>query len=179
MEHILRNVLMALLEQHDATLHDVLRVFSDAAFRKGVAKSLRDETGRAFLLNEFERFSFGYRADAKVPIQNKVGSFLGDPLLNRILTAPEKDLHIRKIMDQGQVLLVKLSKGHIGEDSSSFLLCSGSGMALGGWLAGILYDHFGTYAPAFAAGIVANAVNLAIVGALVFRQKSSVGWIEA
>jgi len=30
------------------------------------------------------------------------------------------------------------------------LLCSGSGMALGGWLAGALYDHFGTYAPAFA-----------------------------
>ena len=29
MEHILRNVLMALLEQRDATLHDVLRIFSD------------------------------------------------------------------------------------------------------------------------------------------------------
>ena len=29
MEHILRNVLMALLEQPDATLHEVLRIFSD------------------------------------------------------------------------------------------------------------------------------------------------------
>jgi MFS family permease len=52
-----------------------------------------------------------------------------------------------------------------------FLLCSGTGMAVGGWLAGILYDHFGTYMPAFAAGVGANAVNLAIVGALVLRQK--------
>jgi MFS family permease len=52
----------------------------------------------------------------------------------------------------------------------AFLLCSGSGMAVGGWLAGVLYDHFGTYAPAFGAGVVANAVNLAIVGTLVFRQ---------
>jgi MFS family permease len=60
----------------------------------------------------------------------------------------------------------------------TFLLCSGTGMALGGWLAGALYDHFGTYAPAFAAGIAANAVNLAIVGTLVFRQKSGVGWVE-
>jgi hypothetical protein len=34
MEHILRNVLMALLEQPDATLHDVLRIFSDNEFRK-------------------------------------------------------------------------------------------------------------------------------------------------
>jgi type IV secretory pathway TraG/TraD family ATPase VirD4 len=121
MEHILRNVLMALLEQPDATLHDVLRIFSDNEFRKKTAKSLRNDTVRTFLLKEFERFSFGYRADGTAPIQNKVGAFLADPLLNRILTGPEQDLHIRRIMDQGQVLLVNLAKGHIGEDSSSLL----------------------------------------------------------
>ncbi len=96
MEHILRNVLMALLEQASATLHDVPRVFADNAFRKEIAKSLRNETVRTFLLNEFERFSFGYRADGTAPIQNKVGAFLADPLLNRILTSPEKDLHMRR-----------------------------------------------------------------------------------
>ena len=115
MEHILRNVLMALLEQPDATLHDVLRTFSDNAFRKQIAKSLKNETVRNFLLNEFES------ADGTAPIQNKVGAFLADPMLNRILTAPKNDLHIRRIMDQGQVLLVNLAKGHIGEDSSSLL----------------------------------------------------------
>jgi hypothetical protein len=121
MEHILRNVLMALLEQPDATLHDVLRMLSDGKFRKQVAESLRNETVRTFLLQEFDRFSFGYRADGTAPIQNKVGAFLADPLLNRILTAPENDLHIRRIMDQGKVLLVNLAKGRIGEDSSSLL----------------------------------------------------------
>jgi type IV secretory pathway TraG/TraD family ATPase VirD4 len=121
MEHILRNVLMALLEQPDATLHDVLRIFSDNEFRKRIAKSLRNDTVRTFLLKEFEKFSFGYRADGTAPIQNKVGAFLADPLLDRILTAPEKDLHIRRIMDEGKVLLVNLAKGHIGEDSSSLL----------------------------------------------------------
>ena len=54
----------------------------------------------------------------------------------------------------------------------TFLLFSGGGMALGGWLAGVLYDHFGTYAPAFAAGVGANAINLAIIGTLVFRHRS-------
>lgn len=121
MEHILRNVLMALLEQPDATLQDVLRIFSDTQFRKSIAHSIRNETVRTFLLKEFERFSFGYRADSTAPIQNKVGAFLADPLLNRLLTAPSVDLHIREIMDQGQVLLVNLAKGHIGGDSSSLL----------------------------------------------------------
>ncbi len=57
-----------------------------------------------------------------------------------------------------------------------FLLFSGSGMALGGWLAGTLYDHFGTYAPAFAAGVAANAVNLVIIGTLVMRQRHAARW---
>jgi type IV secretory pathway TraG/TraD family ATPase VirD4 len=93
MEHILRNVLMALLEQPNATLHDVLRMLTDNDFRRGIAKSLRNETVRRFLLKEFEKFSFGYRADGSAPIQNRVGAFLSDPLLNRILSAPDKDLH--------------------------------------------------------------------------------------
>lgn len=121
MEHILRNVLMALLEQPDATLHDVLRLMSDRLFRKDIVQSLQNETVRTFLEKEFEQFSFGYRADGTAPIQNKVGAFLADPLLNRILTAPERDLHVRKIIDEGQVLLVNLAKGRIGEDSSSLL----------------------------------------------------------
>jgi hypothetical protein len=121
MEHILRNVLMALLEQPQSTLHDVLRLLTDRKFRDRVAKSLKNETVRTFLLKEYERFSFGYRADGAAPIQNKVGAFLSDPLLNRILTAPEKDLHIREVMDKGQVLLVNLAKGRLGEDSSSLL----------------------------------------------------------
>ncbi|HEY1362816.1 MAG TPA: MFS transporter [Xanthobacteraceae bacterium] len=53
----------------------------------------------------------------------------------------------------------------------TFLLCSGVGMAAGGFIAGTLYDRFGTYAVAFAAGVAANAVNLAIIGTLVLRQR--------
>jgi MFS family permease len=54
------------------------------------------------------------------------------------------------------------------------LLCmSGFGMASGGWVAGLLYDHFGYYAPAFAAGLILNFVNLLLVGTLVGRRG---GW---
>jgi MFS family permease len=53
----------------------------------------------------------------------------------------------------------------------TFLLASGSGMGAGAWLAGTLYDHFGFYAPAFAAGVAANAVNILIIAVLVLRGK--------
>jgi MFS family permease len=51
------------------------------------------------------------------------------------------------------------------------LLFSGmSGMAFGSWFAGALYDYFGFYAPAFAAGALFNLGNLVVVGFLVLRQ---------
>jgi predicted MFS family arabinose efflux permease len=44
-------------------------------------------------------------------------------------------------------------------------------MAAGSWIAGLLYDHLGYYAPAFAAGVVANVLNLLIVIVLVGRKR--------
>lgn len=44
-----------------------------------------------------------------------------------------------------------------------------SGMAVGSWFAGLLYDHYGYYAPAFASGVAFNIANLLIVGFLIFR----------
>jgi len=53
----------------------------------------------------------------------------------------------------------------------TLLLFSGFGMAAGGWIAGLLYDHFGYYAPAFAAGVGANILNMLVVSVLVARQR--------
>ncbi|MGH7086793.1 MAG: MFS transporter, partial [Acetobacteraceae bacterium] len=53
----------------------------------------------------------------------------------------------------------------------TLLLFSGSGMAAGGWMAGVIYDYAGFYAPAFAIGILFNLVNLLLIGTLVFRQS--------
>ena len=53
----------------------------------------------------------------------------------------------------------------------TLLMFTAVGMASGGWLAGLLYDHFSYYAPAFAVGVGANLINLLIVGALVARQR--------
>jgi MFS family permease len=54
----------------------------------------------------------------------------------------------------------------------TLLLFSGLGMASGGWLAGLLYDHFGYYAPAFSFGVGTNIINLLLVGWLVMRQRT-------
>jgi MFS family permease len=49
------------------------------------------------------------------------------------------------------------------------------GMALGGWLAGVMYDAFGFYTPAFAAGIGFNLLNVAVIAPLALREKTALG----
>ena len=53
----------------------------------------------------------------------------------------------------------------------TILLFSGGGMSAGGWIAGLLYDHLGYYAPAFALGIGTNVLNLLLVSVLVGRHR--------
>jgi len=43
-------------------------------------------------------------------------------------------------------------------------------MALGGWLAGFIYDELGSYAPAFMIGVALNIANIAIVALLAVRR---------
>jgi len=46
------------------------------------------------------------------------------------------------------------------------------GMALGGWLAGYLYDELGSYGPAFAIGVALNIGNIAVIGWMAARHRS-------
>jgi Type IV secretion-system coupling protein DNA-binding domain len=48
MEHILRNVLMALLEQPTATMHDILRLLTETEYWRQITRSLQYQTVRRF-----------------------------------------------------------------------------------------------------------------------------------
>lgn len=121
MEHVLRNTLCALLEYGDAGLPDVLRMYADEGFRRAVIARVENPQVRAFWTMEYAAWSPSYQKDAVAPIQNKIGAFLTDPRLHRILTAPKQDISLRRMMDEGKVLIVNLSKGELGEDGANLL----------------------------------------------------------
>jgi len=121
MLYILRNVLLALVEQPDATLLDVPRMLADQLFRRRVVSRLSDPLVRSFWENEFAGWHDRYRVEAIAPIQNKVGQFLTSPLIRHVFASPRNSLDIRQAMDSGKILLVNLSHGRLGEDSSALL----------------------------------------------------------
>lgn len=121
MEHVLRNSLFALLERDGSALPDILRLYRDKTFRREVALRVRNPVVRAFWLSEFKQLPDRYAAEMVAPVQNKLGALLTDPMLYRTLVGPLVDMHFRSIMDRGGILLVNLSIGRIGSDSSNAL----------------------------------------------------------
>jgi hypothetical protein len=120
-EHILRNALLALFDQPSATLADILRLLREKSFRETAASRVTSFQVKRFWLEEYKGYSPGFRSQAIAPIQNKVGAFLSDRILNQILTESGTMLDLRVAMDAGKILLVNLAKGKIGEDSASLL----------------------------------------------------------
>ncbi|WP_262692489.1 type IV secretory system conjugative DNA transfer family protein [Kordiimonas aestuarii] len=120
MEHILRCALLALLDMPHATLTDIPRLLSDEAFRRQVIAHIQNPQVRAFWERDFVSGGFN-RPGALGPVINKVGAFLSNPMLFRILTTSEKPISFRKVMDERKILIVNLAKGQIGEDASSLL----------------------------------------------------------
>lgn len=121
LEHILRNALFTLLECPQSTLLDVPRLLTDKDFRKNIVGKINNQQVRDFWLFEFEKYSAWLKTEATAPILNKIGQFLSSTPLRNIVGQQENSFRIRKIMDEGKILIANLSKGKLGEDNASLL----------------------------------------------------------
>ena len=132
LEHLVRNVMFTLLESEGATLGDIPRLLTDRAYRQRLAGRVSNTEVRSFWQSEYEGYSPRFRAVVIAPLQNKVGAFLTDPLVRRILTGARSSFSLRSVMDEGKLLVVNLAKGQIGEGPSALLgslLLSGLALA--------------------------------------------------
>ena len=59
-----------------------------------------------------------------------------------------------------------------GRRTAVVVFCGGGGMALGGWMGGVVFDATGGYTMAFWIGVGFNLINLIIVGNLISRNKN-------
>lgn len=121
LEHLLRNVVFTLLETGDATFADIPRLLSNREYRGAMVKKVSNEMVREFWEKEFAGYSPAFRAVVTAPLLNKVGAFLTDPLLHSILAGARSSFDLRRIMDEGNILVVNLAKGKLGEGPAALL----------------------------------------------------------
>jgi hypothetical protein len=97
------------------------RILQDREFRARVVRKITDPIVKSFWVNEFEKMDPKNRIEAISPILNKVGQFLSSPIIRNILGQPKSAVDLRFAMDHKKIVVVNLSKGKIGEDTSSLL----------------------------------------------------------
>ena len=121
LEHILRHSLFTLLEFPGSTLLQLPRLLTDSDFRRIMVSQLTQKEVREFWLLEFEKYSAWLKSEAVSPILNKLGQFVTSPVLRNIVGQKQNTFQLRNVMDERKIMLVNLSKGKIGEDSSALL----------------------------------------------------------
>jgi CxxC-x17-CxxC domain-containing protein len=121
LEYILRNAILALLEYPDSTLLGVMRILNDRKYRDKVVANVTDPMVKAFWVDEFSRWSDKVLQEVVSPIQNKVGQFLSTSLIRNIVGQTQSSFSVRQAMDEKKILILNLSKGRIGEDSSALI----------------------------------------------------------
>ncbi|KKT81323.1 MAG: hypothetical protein UW79_C0022G0038 [Candidatus Yanofskybacteria bacterium GW2011_GWA2_44_9] len=72
-------------------------------------------------MEEFAKYADKFATEATAAIQNKVGQFSSNNLIRNIIGQSNSKLDIRKIMDEGKILIANVSRGKIGEDASRLL----------------------------------------------------------
>lgn len=121
LEHILRYTLLALLDRPETTLLDISRILTDKDFRKETLDYCKDVTVLQFWKHEFGQWNEKQVNESIAPVLNKVGAFTANPIIRNIIGQPKSSFNVRKIMDEGKILVVNLSKGLIGEDNAAIL----------------------------------------------------------
>ena len=121
LEYILRYTLLALLDYPNSTMLDITRMLTDKKFRANVITYIDDPVVKNFWVTEFASWNDKFASEAVAPVLNKVGAFTANPMIRNIIGQPKSTFNLRRIMDDGKILIVNLSRGLMGEDNAGIL----------------------------------------------------------
>ena len=121
LEHVLRYTTLALLDTPGTTILSILKMLTDKNYRQTIVRNIQDNVVKNFWVNEFAGWSEKFDNEAITPLLNKVGQFVSTNMIRNIVGQPEDKVNFREIMDNKKILLMKVSKGILGEENASLM----------------------------------------------------------
>ena len=120
LEHVFRFTTLALLDYPHATMRGMISMLTDRNYRQKVVEYIEDDMVKRFWAIEFADWSEKFDTDAIIPLVNKLGQFLSNPMLRNIFGQKTNKINLEELMNTQKIILINLSKGKIGEENSSF-----------------------------------------------------------
>lgn len=122
-EHNMRNAMLTLMEdkEHPGTIVEIPRIFTDTDFQNYKLTKVKDPVIRAFWEKEMAKTSDFHKSEMLGYLISKVGAFVENEMMRNIIGQTSSAFNVRKVMDEGKILLINLCKGKVGEMNSHLL----------------------------------------------------------
>jgi len=124
-QQYMRNALLLLMEDmpnEPATLVEVPRIFTDAAFRARKLARIHNPVVIDFWEKEATKAGGEASLANMTPyITSKFGGFITNDYMRPIIGQPKSSFNFREVMDNKKILLVNLAKGKIGDINAGLL----------------------------------------------------------
>lgn len=120
-EHNVRNAMMTAHEIEGATFIEVVRILTKPDFVQELIPHIKDPVIKSYWTDQIAQTAEFHKSEILDYVVSKFGRFVTNKMIRNIIGQSQTTLDFRKIMDEGKILLVNLSKGKLGEEISSFL----------------------------------------------------------
>ncbi len=120
-EHAVRNAMLTVMSEPGATFVEVVRALTDAKYVQEILPKVTDPIIRRYWTDQIAQTSDFHKSEVLDYIVSKFGRFVTNKTMRNIIGQSVSAFDFRKVMDEGKILLINLSKGKLGEENSNFL----------------------------------------------------------
>ena len=120
-EHGVRNAMLTAMSAPGATFVEVVRLMTDADFVKEILPKVQDPVVRRYWTDQIAQTTDFHKSEVLDYTVSKFGRFVTNKMMRNIIGQSKSSFDLRKVMDEGKILIMNLSKGRIGEENSNFL----------------------------------------------------------
>jgi hypothetical protein len=120
-DDIMRAACLTLTQIPGATLAEVPLLLSHYDWRRNVRERLTDVVGVSTFWSWYEKLPENQRVQHIAPLLNKLRAFLLRGPVRAIVGQADPKLDVGALLDRGGLLLVRIPKGTLGEDTSRLL----------------------------------------------------------
>ncbi|MDO8619584.1 MAG: DUF87 domain-containing protein [Candidatus Daviesbacteria bacterium] len=120
-EHGVRNAMLTVMSKAGSTFIEVVRVMTDPEYVKELLPIVTDPVVRRYWTDQIAQTSDFHKSEVLDYTVSKFGRFVTNKMMRNIIGQSESSFNLRRVMDEGKILIVNLSKGKIGEENSNFL----------------------------------------------------------
>lgn len=120
-EHAVRNAMLTVMCEPGSTFIEIVRVLTDNKYVQELLPKVDDPIVRRYWTDQIAQTSDFHKSEVLDYIVSKFGRFVTNKTIRNIIGQSKSAFDFRKVMDDGKILLINLSKGRLGEENSNFL----------------------------------------------------------